>query len=91
MLISIGAFVAAIADLRALRQGTAPAGRPPDPRSLDRHINCPQCGGLMETHPYLGPGNVIIDTCEYCELHWLDHNELERIVRAPDHYYSQDA
>jgi Zn-finger nucleic acid-binding protein len=28
---------------------------------------------------------VIIEDCEQCELNWLDHGKLMRIVRAPDH------
>jgi Zn-finger nucleic acid-binding protein len=42
----------------------------------------------METHPYGGGGNVIIEDCERCELNWLDHGELERIVQAPDREYA---
>jgi Zn-finger nucleic acid-binding protein len=41
----------------------------------------------MDTHPYGGPGNVIMDTCEHCSLNWLDYGELQRIVRAPDERY----
>ena len=41
----------------------------------------------MDTHPYAGPCNVIIDTSENCELNWLDYGELQRIVRAPDGKY----
>ena len=37
----------------------------------------------MATHPYYGPGNVVIDTCETCELVWLDFGELKQIVDAP--------
>jgi Zn-finger nucleic acid-binding protein len=25
----------------------------------------------------------VIDSCENCELNWLDHGELMRIARAP--------
>ena len=39
----------------------------------------------MDTHFYNGPGNMIIDDCDTCELNWLDHGELMRIVRAPDY------
>lgn len=91
MLITIDDFVVCIAELRARRGGTTVPGSPPDPRDLDRRIRCPQCHNAMDTHPYLGPGNIIMDTCEACELHWLDHNELDRIVRAPDRHYTQDA
>ena len=37
----------------------------------------------MLTHPYYGPGNVTIDSCEGCELVWLDFGELRQIVDAP--------
>jgi Zn-finger nucleic acid-binding protein len=91
MLIAIPDFVACIDELRARRATSSVPGPPPDPRDLERIIKCPQCHLPMGVHPYLGPGNIIMDTCENCELHWLDHNELDRIVRAPDRHYSQDA
>ena len=37
----------------------------------------------METHPYYGPGNVIIDSCARCEFVWLDFGELKQIADAP--------
>jgi hypothetical protein len=37
----------------------------------------------MATHPYFGPGNVVIDSCEPCELVWLELGELKQIVDAP--------
>jgi Zn-finger nucleic acid-binding protein len=37
----------------------------------------------METHPYYGPGNVIIDSCGECDLVWLDFGELKQISDAP--------
>jgi hypothetical protein len=37
----------------------------------------------MATHPYYGPGNVVIDSCESCDLLWLDFGELKQIVDAP--------
>ena len=52
-------------------------------------MNCPSCGGpmdvdsLMDPHPYLGPGSVVIDSCRNCHLVWLDYNELNRIIGAP--------
>ena len=63
-------------------------GLPPDPHALDRQIACPMCHQTMDTHPYCGPGNVILDSCEPCEVLWLDHGELRRIALAPDHHYS---
>jgi len=37
----------------------------------------------MENHLYLGPGNVVIDTCNSCNLIWLDYGELNKVVNAP--------
>jgi Zn-finger nucleic acid-binding protein len=44
----------------------------------------------MDTHLYAGPGNVVLDTCETCGVHWLDRGELRRIAMAPDHHYVVD-
>ncbi|MCA9063247.1 MAG: zf-TFIIB domain-containing protein [Planctomycetaceae bacterium] len=55
---------------------------PLDPRQYQRQLNCPSCHGPMEAHPYYGPGNSVIDSCCRCQLVWLDHGELRRIVRA---------
>jgi Zn-finger nucleic acid-binding protein len=74
-------------DLRASRGAPSYVGRPPDPRDLDRRILCPMCHQTMDAHPYYGPGNVHIDTCEACSVHWLDRGELQRIALAPDHHY----
>ena len=38
----------------------------------------------MTSHHYGGPGNIVMDTCERCELNWLDPGELRRIALAPD-------
>ena len=43
----------------------------------------------MDTHFYAGPGNVILADCDPCELNWLDHGKLMRIVHAPDHSLSR--
>jgi Zn-finger nucleic acid-binding protein len=37
----------------------------------------------MSNHKYLGPGNIIIDTCDTCDLIWLDYGELSKVVVAP--------
>ncbi len=86
MLIPMGAFVGLVEQLRSGERGTFIAP-PPDTHDLQRKINCPHCHRRMDTHFYNGPGNVIIDDCDTCELDWLDYGELMRIVRAPD--YSQ--
>jgi Zn-finger nucleic acid-binding protein len=62
---------------------------PPDPVSvfnpleLDRIIYCPDCKEQMGTYQYLGPGNIVIDTCHPDDLIWLDYGELNKVVNAP--------
>jgi Zn-finger nucleic acid-binding protein len=84
MLIPMAVFLALVDELRAGEPGTLIAPTP-DRHDLERKINCPHCHQRMDTHFYNGPGNVIIDDCDTCELNWLDHGELMRIVRAPDY------
>jgi Zn-finger nucleic acid-binding protein len=91
MLIEMDIFMAIVQDLRARRQGSADAARQPDWKDLNRRLKCPRCGQQMDTHPYYGPGNVIIDDCERCLVNWLDYSELDRIVRAPDRQYGEPA
>ncbi len=57
---------------------------PPDRGDIKRAIQCPQCHRRMDTHFYAGPGNVIVDSCDTCDLLWLDRGELTRIAHAPD-------
>lgn len=67
-----------------LRAELEPA--PPQPLDrlhLERAIDCPRCKMRMETHPYAGGGNIVIDNCPGCALNWLDAGELERVGRAP--------
>ena len=49
----------------------------------DRILPCPICGQSMLSHFYGGPGNLVLDTCERCQVNWLDPGELRRIARAP--------
>lgn len=88
MLIPMDDLVPLTDDLRVASGAPAYVGRPPDPKDLYRRLACPQCHQTMDTHAYCGPGNIIMDTCEPCALHWLDHGELHRIALAPDHHYS---
>jgi hypothetical protein len=90
MLIQMDTFVAIVHNLRAHHEISAEAAHQPDWNEMDRRIKCPQCGQDMDTHPYGGGGNVIIEDCEGCELNWLDYGELERIVLAPDREYASD-
>jgi Zn-finger nucleic acid-binding protein len=67
----------------AARTASAPIpALPADVHELDRRIACPHCHHPMEAHFYAGGGNVVMDTCETCCLHWLDHDELARIAQA---------
>jgi Zn-finger nucleic acid-binding protein len=67
----------------------AKANVPPDPpkridqEALNRELHCPSCTQLMSTHPYLGPGAIVIDTCSTCRLIWLDYGELKTVENAP--------
>jgi Zn-finger nucleic acid-binding protein len=85
LLVSIDSFLPLIEFLRALRRPTGSVIQPRDNSDTDRQLTCPECGRTMIGYPYGGPGNVNIDTCERCSLIWLDRNELQRIVLAPDH------
>lgn len=68
---------------RALATTPPEAPRPLNPAELERQIDCPVCARRMSTHPYLGPGTIVIDTCNPCNLIWLDNGELKRVVNAP--------
>jgi len=50
---------------------------------LGSRSSCSKCRNNMDTHPYYGPGTVVIDTCNLCKLTWLNYGELVKIVRAP--------
>jgi Zn-finger nucleic acid-binding protein len=54
-----------------------------DPVELERRTFCPVCEKEMETFQYMGPGNIVIDTCHHCDLIWLDYGELPKVVNAP--------
>lgn len=49
------------------------------PKELKRRVGCPKCRKTMDTHPYHGGGNAVIDTCFRCHLVWLDAGELAAI------------
>ena len=63
-------------------------GSPGEPKPLNRdelsrRITCPCCGEMMETHPYFGPGQFVIETCRFCGLIWLDYGEFDKAINAP--------
>lgn len=79
MLIAMDLFVALAAELRAQRPpGLESAPRALRPEDLARRIRCPLCARTMDTHPYAGPGNFVIDNCPACGVNWLDYRELRR-------------
>lgn len=84
MLVSQLAFFHTIRYLRA-RSKQPPLEPPPlDRGELKRQTRCPRCQEAMHTHPYGGPGNIVVDNCLRCHLIWLDHGEVARIIRAPE-------
>lgn len=76
-------FGKAVRVLRATAR--RPAVEPPqlDRQDLEQRVSCPSCGQTMSTHIYAGPGNIVIDTCLDCNLIWLDHRELRRVLDTP--------
>ena len=76
-------FLALVEYQRA--HATTPPSRPHPLESehLLREITCPSCGLPMDTHPYYGPGNLVVDNCPRCDIIWLDHGELGIITNAP--------
>jgi Zn-finger nucleic acid-binding protein len=77
-------FLPIIEYLRLKNPGLPVTPPPFNPRELERKLFCPHCGQKLDTHPYGGPGNLVIDNCPRCLVNWLDHNELSRIVRSSD-------
>lgn len=63
---------------------------PLDKAGLDPERYCQSCGRKMDSHPYGGGGNVVIDVCETCGVVWFDYGELKRIMTAPDFGVSRD-
>jgi Zn-finger nucleic acid-binding protein len=83
VLLSRAHFAAVVDRQRAWANSPPVVPTPLDRKLLSRSMRCPSCREDMSTHPYYGPGNVIIDTCELCDQIWLDFGELQQIVDAP--------
>jgi Zn-finger nucleic acid-binding protein len=83
VLLPRGTFADVVSRRRAWASSPVAEPRPLDRRELERDVTCPRCGTRMATHPYLGPGAVVIDTCDTCDCVWLDAGELKRVVDAP--------
>lgn len=76
-------FTQVVWERRSAFQGGEEIPLPVDVAALQERIHCPQCQGIMDCHPYYGPGNAIIDSCLECHLVWLDMGELTTLERAP--------
>jgi Zn-finger nucleic acid-binding protein len=76
-------FASVVETRRTWATGQPTPPLPLDRTQLDRGISCPACAKAMITHPYYGPGNVIMDSCETCDAVWLDFGELKQIADAP--------
>jgi Zn-finger nucleic acid-binding protein len=74
-----------VADRRARHGPHEQITEPFDSAELQRVLHCPSCHQRMETHPYFGGGNAVVDTCERCGLIWLDAGELAIIERYIPH------
>jgi hypothetical protein len=85
MLIAMDDFQPMISAIRAHRDGPAVFISPRSAADAERVLHCPKCGAAMDDHPYGGGGNVNVDSCETCEMIWLDGAELRKIASAPDH------
>jgi Zn-finger nucleic acid-binding protein len=83
LLIPQAAFVLVVQFLRATAIDPPIAPPPMNRDDLRRRIGCPHCGRTMDTHPYGGPGNIVIDNCPHCHVNWLDYHEFQRIIDAP--------
>jgi Zn-finger nucleic acid-binding protein len=91
LLIPLLVFGETVKRLRARAKGPADKPRPLDPKELERRISCPNCHTPMGTHPYFGPGNIVIDTCMACGVLWLDPGELRQVIDAPGRDRGPDA
>jgi Zn-finger nucleic acid-binding protein len=75
--LTTNAIFSLLVQLKRARNGPSPAVPIPfAPEELRRHISCPRCHKPMDTHPYYGGGNAVIDTCPRCQVVWLDAGEL---------------
>ena len=82
ILLPRAAFAEAVTRRRARQSGAPAPPVPMDPRELKHVVVCPSCRSQMDVHPYYGPGNVVIDSCQRCDLIWLDFGELTQITEA---------
>src|SRR4051794_8170477 len=82
-----GVFSVIVDKRRTLHGPNESRTDPFGPAELERVLICPNCGQHMDTHPYFGGGNAVVDTCESCALIWLDAGELAIIERYVPHVH----
>ena len=75
------AFRLIVAQRRSLHSIGEKSTEPFDPAELERVLRCPRCRQPMDTHPYFGGGNVVVNTCEGCGVIWLDAGKLALLER----------
>jgi Zn-finger nucleic acid-binding protein len=90
-LIGTDTFLPVVERLREKWAGAETAARQVEQPELERALDCPRCGRRMDTHPYAGPGNIVIDNCPACSVNWLDYRELRRVAGATDRSPNPDA
>ena len=83
VLVERAVFAMAVSGRRARAAGPGVPLAEIDRREFHRRVTCSRCRTTMDVHPYYGPGNVVIDTCQKCDLVWLDFGELRQIADAP--------
>jgi len=83
MLLEMETFVPLLSVLREFRYWS-PSSQAPHRLDASGVFQCPLCQHDMDRHLYGGGGNVDVDSCEACNVLWLDRGELSRIVAAPD-------
>lgn len=83
LLMPRSSFAQVVNQRRAWASGPPAPPVPLDTRELERKLTCPACHNAMAVHPYYGPGNVVIDSCDGCDVIWVDSGELKQIADAP--------
>lgn len=76
-------FAMLIDHLRSINPQPKRMPKPMDASQMNVKRHCPTCDASLETHPYAGPGNSVIDTCPSCHVIWFDRGELNNLVSAP--------
>jgi len=83
MLLPRTVFATVIQMRRAWASAPPAIPAPLDRAALNQNVVCPSCSTRMTTHAYQGPGAIVIDTCDRCDLIWLGTGELAAAIGAP--------